>query len=95
MSKIAPAKIVSQKSHAVAGMSLTVLPKLVPANADSGQGKLKVTEHFFDVPKDYSKPDGGTIRIFARSVKKNETPIVPDTSKDKDQPPWLVFKMRT
>jgi hypothetical protein len=49
---------------------------------------LKVTEHFFDVPKDYSKPDGGTIRVFGRSVKKNETPIVPETSKEKKQLPW-------
>ena len=58
------------------------------AVANSLQGRLKVTEHFFDVSKDYSKPDGGTIRVFARSVRKNETPIVPETSKDKDQLPW-------
>ena len=47
-----------------------------------------MTEHFFDVPKDYSKPDGATIRVFARSVKRNETPIVPETSKEKQQLPW-------
>jgi len=50
-----------------------------------------VTEHFFDVPKDYSKPDGGTIRLFGRSVKKHEKPIVPETSKDKEQLPWMVY----
>jgi len=39
------------------------------------------------VPKDYSKPDSGTIRVFARSVKKNEVPIVPEL-KEKCQLPW-------
>lgn len=53
------------------------------------QGKLKVTEHFFDVPKDYSKPESGNIRVFARSVKKNEVPIVSDNSKEKEQLPWM------
>jgi hypothetical protein len=57
-------------------------------------GKLKITEHFFDVPKDYSKPDAGTIRVFARSVRKHETPIVPATGSDKnekDQLPWMCY----
>lgn len=50
-----------------------------------------MTEHFFDVPKDYSKPDAGTIRVFARSARKHESPIVPDTSKDKQQLPLMCY----
>jgi pimeloyl-ACP methyl ester carboxylesterase len=53
-------------------------------------GKLSITEHFFDVPKDYSKPEDGTIRIFARSARKHEVPIVPDPSKD-TKLPWMVY----
>ncbi|KAK5114290.1 hypothetical protein LTR62_002541 [Meristemomyces frigidus] len=69
-------------------MSTVAAAKIVSQRSYQVAGKLKITEHFFDVPKDYSKPDGGTIRIFARSVKKQETPVVPDTAKDKDQLPW-------
>lgn len=72
MLQVAPAKIVSQKSHQIAGA-------------------LKVTEHCFDVPKDYSKPDAGTIRVFARSVRKHERPIVPTEDKEKEQLPWMCF----
>ncbi|KAK3703517.1 hypothetical protein LTR37_014364 [Vermiconidia calcicola] len=69
-------------------MSKISAAKIVSQNSHVVAGKLKVTEHFFDVPKDYSKPDGGTIRVFARSVQKNEIPIVPESTKDKDQLPW-------
>lgn len=37
-------------------------------------GKLTVTELFFEVPKDYSNPDRGTIQLFARSVSRYEKP---------------------
>lgn len=50
-----------------------------------------MTEHFFDVPKDYSKPDGGTIRIFGRSARKHDTPITQDSSKDKQQLPLMCY----
>ncbi|KAK5721536.1 hypothetical protein LTR15_006125 [Elasticomyces elasticus] len=72
------------------------MSSVAPANIVSQRsylvgGKLNVTEHFFDVPKDYSKPDGGTIRVFARSVRKRDTAIVPETSKDKEQLPWMCY----
>lgn len=54
-------------------------------------GKLRITEHFFEVPKDHSKPDSGNIHIFARSVRKHDTAIVPEASKDKEQLPWMVY----
>ena len=50
-------------------------------------GKLKVAELLFEVPKDYSKPDVGTLRVFARSVEKVEKPVDPDEEKSK-QLPW-------
>ncbi|CAK3968744.1 proline iminopeptidase [Lecanosticta acicola] len=64
--------------------------------------QIAVTEHFFDVPKDYSEPSKGTIRLFARSVQKNESPIIvppanpKKTSKDEQQQqqqqlPWMLF----
>ncbi|KAJ5225830.1 Proline iminopeptidase [Penicillium chermesinum] len=40
-------------------------------------GKLRVAELFFDVPIDYSKPDDGTLRLFARSVTRLNKPIEP------------------
>lgn len=55
-------------------------------------GKLRVGELFFDVPVDYSKPGNGSLRLFARSVHRLETPVEPvkndNTSK---QLPWLVY----
>jgi len=66
--------------------------RLRHVDAQYATGKLKVTEHFFDVPKDYSKPSSGTIRIFARSVRKHESPADPSDHDDKkSQLPWMVF----
>ncbi|KAH9819372.1 putative proline iminopeptidase [Teratosphaeria destructans] len=65
--------------------------KIVSQTSHLVAGKLKITEHFFDVPKDYSRPETGTIRIFARSAKKHDTTIVPEVSKDKDQLPWMCY----
>lgn len=52
-------------------------------------GKLRVAEMFFDVPVDYSKPSEGTIRLFARSVKRLVTP--PEPEKDEKKLPWFVY----
>ncbi|KAK5126376.1 hypothetical protein LTR85_010612 [Meristemomyces frigidus] len=72
-------------------MSTIAPAKIVSQKTYQVAGKLKITEHFFDVPKDYSKPQGGTIRVFARSVKKHDTSVVPETSKDKEQLPWMCY----
>lgn len=52
-----------------------------------------MTEHFFDVPKDYSKPETGTLRLFARSIRKHETPADPAAADEasKKQLPWIVY----
>lgn len=44
---------------------------------------LRTRSHRFDVPLDYSKPDGSTISIFAREV------VAPE--KQNNDLPWLVF----
>ncbi|KAF2466524.1 proline iminopeptidase [Lindgomyces ingoldianus] len=58
-------------------------------------GKLKITEHFFQVPRDYSNPSAGTLQLFARSARRVEKPAdySPTTPEDaeKSQLPWLVY----
>ncbi|KAI5361719.1 putative alpha/beta hydrolase-1, peptidase S33 [Septoria linicola] len=75
--------------------SIAVSPaKLVSERTHQVAGKLSVTEHFFDVPKDYSKPDNGTLRIFGRSIRKHENPIIPRSQAEQQkasQLPWMVY----
>lgn len=52
-------------------------------------GKLRVAELFFDVPVDYSKPNGGTLRLFARSIARFNKPVEP--TKEEPRLPWLVY----
>ncbi|OCL10201.1 alpha/beta-hydrolase [Glonium stellatum] len=56
-------------------------------------GKLKITEHFFEVPRDYTKPSAGNLTLFARSARKAETPADNSDPEDKkrSQLPWLVY----
>jgi len=45
------------------------------------------------VPKDYSKPESGTIKIFARSVRKHATPAdTTNADEENSKPlPWMVY----
>ena len=43
------------------------------------------------MPKDYSKPDSGTIRVFARSVRKHETPADRSSEGNQKRLPWMVY----
>ncbi|TVY32439.1 Proline iminopeptidase, partial [Lachnellula subtilissima] len=55
-------------------------------------GKLQVTELFFQVPRDYSNPSLGTIRVFARSVIKHERTAGSVNGKgETEQKPWLLW----
>ncbi|KAI9710559.1 MAG: hypothetical protein M1820_002695 [Bogoriella megaspora] len=55
-------------------------------------GRLKVTEHLFEVPRDYSKPSAGNLRLFARSARKAEKPADPEEDEPKKkQLPWMVY----
>lgn len=53
-------------------------------------GRMNVSELFFEVPKDYSKPQNGSLRLFARSVERFEKPV--DASKKEvKQAPWFLY----
>lgn len=57
-------------------------------------GKLMVSELFFEVPRDYSNPSLGTLRIFGRTVTKYDTPIAnlsEEEMRKKSQKPWFVY----
>jgi hypothetical protein len=52
-------------------------------------GKIIISELFFEVPKDYSQPDGRKLRLFARSVERSRNPV--DLSKAEPmQAPWCM-----
>ncbi|KAL9117002.1 MAG: hypothetical protein Q9187_006466, partial [Circinaria calcarea] len=51
--------------------------------------KLKVSELFFEVPKDHSKPEDGLLRLFARSVERAEKPVDPAKEEVK-RLPWCA-----
>ena len=50
------------------------------------QGRLTVSEIFFEVPKDYDRPSEGTLRLFARSMERFEKPVTPTV--EPKQQPW-------
>lgn len=62
--------------------------------SDTTTGKLRVAELFFEVPKDYSNPASGVLRLFARTVTKHESPATPadgDELRKMAQRPWMVY----
>jgi pimeloyl-ACP methyl ester carboxylesterase len=59
--------------------------------ADASVGKLKVTEHFFEVPRDYSNVEGRKLKLFARSVRKADKPADPSDEADQKKLPWMVY----
>lgn len=55
---------------------------------------MHVTELFFEVPKNHSRPDAGTLKLFGRSVRKHERPIFPLSATEvasKEKLPYLVY----
>ncbi len=63
--------------------------KLLGKRTHQMPGRLNVSELFFEVPKDYSNPKSGSLRLFARSVDRFEKPV--DASKKEvKQPPWCT-----
>ncbi|KAK7180686.1 hypothetical protein DPSP01_011276 [Paraphaeosphaeria sporulosa] len=67
--------------------------KIIEQRSHLVPGKLRVTEHFFQVPRDYSNPSLGTIQLFARSARKLSKPADYSTPEDpiKSQLPWLLY----
>jgi hypothetical protein len=52
---------------------------------------LKIGEWFFEVPVDYAKPNKDTLRLFARSAEKVESPAAAEKEKEKKQLPWFLY----
>ncbi|KAF1843716.1 alpha/beta-hydrolase [Cucurbitaria berberidis CBS 394.84] len=69
--------------------------KILEQRSHLAPGKLKITEHFFEVPRDYANPTSGTIQLFARSALKAEKPAdySPKGEIDvkKSQLPWFIY----
>ncbi|KAE8354665.1 Alpha/Beta hydrolase protein [Aspergillus coremiiformis] len=63
--------------------------KLVDKKLYNVPGKLRIGELLFDVPINYSRPNDGNLRLFARSVRRLGGPF--ETSNDDKQLPWLVY----
>ncbi|KAF1956482.1 alpha/beta-hydrolase [Byssothecium circinans] len=73
--------------------------KLLEQRSHLVAGKLRITEHFFQVPRDYTNPSLGTLNIFARSARKVDKPAsytpsssaLHPTDPKKDQLPLLIY----
>lgn len=52
-------------------------------------GKLRVSELYFEVPVDYTQPNGASIRLFARSVQRRASGA--ESEAKERQLPWLVY----
>lgn len=54
--------------------SVVVVPAAEPVKEESYRlvGGMKIIDRWFQVPLDYSRPDGETIRVFARSAVPNK-----------------------
>ncbi|KAE8373728.1 Alpha/Beta hydrolase protein [Aspergillus bertholletiae] len=63
--------------------------KLIEQKLHNVPGKLRVAELLFDVPVNYNRPNDGTLRLFARSVRRSTTSL--EAAKDDKQLPWLVY----
>ncbi|KAK5189783.1 hypothetical protein LTR99_006285 [Exophiala xenobiotica] len=79
-------------------LSVSIQPaKLLSSRTHQIPGKLLVSELFFSVPLDHSKPDDGEerLKIFCRSARKFEKPAAPKTAttseSDTDKLPWFVY----
>lgn len=74
---------------------MSAVAKILEQRSFNVPGKLRVTEYFFGgVPRDWSKPENGQLKIFARGVRKAEKPASPvsdEEEKKAAQLPWVVF----
>ena len=73
---------------------MSVLAKVLEERTYTVPGKLRITEYFFGgIPRDWTKPEAGELKLFARSVRKAEKPADPTTEEEenKKQLPWMVY----
>ncbi|PNS21336.1 hypothetical protein CAC42_1115 [Sphaceloma murrayae] len=80
--KVEPAQIVEQKSFKVPGMSLSF--RVI-------SWKILITEHHFQVPKDYHDPSAGTIKLFARSSRPVTAPANGSVDDNTKPLPYIVW----
>ncbi|MCJ1273228.1 hypothetical protein MMC21_001018 [Puttea exsequens] len=50
---------------------------------------MSISELFFEVPRDYTNPANGSLKLFARSVERFEKPV--DASKKETKQPWFLY----
>ncbi|TVY82595.1 Proline iminopeptidase [Lachnellula suecica] len=70
------------------------MAKFIDCKTHLVPGKLAVSEYFFELPKDYTNPSLGALRVFARGVRKYENPVISLSEQEasKQNPkPWLLF----
>ncbi|KAJ5557463.1 Proline iminopeptidase [Penicillium frequentans] len=69
--------------------------KLIDKRLHNVPGKMRVAEWFFDVPVDYNKlpsEGGSTLRLFARSVSRLDTPVEQQPKEESKAPiSWLLY----
>ncbi len=94
MAAIQAARLLSRRAHVLPGRHPPFDPLFFSARSLTTPGQLHITELFFEVPKNHARPDAGTLKLFGRSVRKNERPIVPLSATDqaaKEKLPYLVY----
>lgn len=88
------AKLIDKRLHNVPGTG-NLRESFHESSADLTKGKMRVAEWFFDVPVDYNKlpsEGGSTLRLFARSVSRLDTPVEQQPKEESKAPiPWLLY----
>ncbi|KAB8343091.1 hypothetical protein FH972_022685 [Carpinus fangiana] len=64
--------------------------KILKQSSHLVPGKLKITEHLFEVPLNHASAAAGTVRLFARSATKHTVPAAPPSTPP-PSPPWLLY----
>ncbi|KAF2085343.1 alpha/beta-hydrolase [Saccharata proteae CBS 121410] len=74
---------------------MTSAAKIIEQRSHIVPGKLKITEHFFEVPRDHANPTASQpLRLFARSVRKHDKPVSAASAEDEakaQQLPWMLY----
>ncbi|KAL3460452.1 Alpha/Beta hydrolase protein [Aspergillus heterothallicus] len=68
-----------------------MVAKLIDRQLHNVPGRFRVAELFFEVPINYSQPGDGTLRLFARSIRRVVKPVDPGKDEKQPQLPWLVY----
>jgi pimeloyl-ACP methyl ester carboxylesterase len=86
------AKILSKRVNNVPGITCPFQDSLTPIL--TLLGKIKITEYFFQVPRDWSNPSTEprhSITLFARGAQRITKPADPTSEEKSKSLPWLVY----